>query len=686
MKKRLLGILLSFALMLTMMPVLGLSTPTYADDAPHTHDSITFQEWTSSNSLPSSGGSYYLTNNVTLSSSWNVTENISLCLNGHTITGPSSEPGSFVIHINGTGTLKLYDCNSDLPGHITGGGNGVYIDGGTSTFNMYGGVINGNSAYYGGGVLNYGTFTMNGGTITGNNAEKGGGVRNSGMFNMYGGVISNNTASESEEGGGGIYNSGTFNMYGGVISNNTASDEGGGIYNSGMINLSGKPTITGNTVNNVADNVYLESGKKITIKDILTTGASVGVKMESLSTFTSEYKKYNEGTEPSKFFSSDDDRYIVALAEDGEAQLAIGFTVTFDANGHGTAPDSQPVATGNKATKPEDPTAQGYTFGGWYKEAACETQWNFDNDTVTADTTLYAKWTEKPEPTPPTPTPTPTPASVITLPTANDLTYNGQAQELVTAGSAEGGTMQYALGENGDKAPQSGWSAAVPTGTDVGTYYVWYKVAGDEHHKDTAPVCVTVKISEKPAASKPVALVKATAKGKTALKFKWNKVSGAAKYEVWMAKCGKKSTIKMVKTLRAPKTNWTKKKLKKNTAYKFYVVAKDASGNVICKSVTGHAITGNVRGRYTNAKSLSVSQSSINLNKGGTAKISATQKKAKKGKKLCKHAALLRYTSNNPAVATVDSNGNIKTVDAGSCTVYVQTVNGIWKTVTVNVN
>ena len=230
--------------------------------------------------------------------------------------------------------------------------------------------------------------------------------------------------------------------------------------------------------------------------------------------------------------------------------------------------------------------------------------------------------------------------------------------------------------------------ASKPDNTKAGTYEITASDANAGGNYELSYQKGTLTISEAPAAvptAKAVLAAKGIAKGKTALKFKWNKVSGAAKYEVWMAKCGKKSTIKMVKTLRAPKTSWTKKKLKKNTAYRFYVVAKDASGNVICKSVTGHAYTGNVRGKYTNAKSLKVKKSSFTLNKGGTAKIKATQKKAGKGKKLCNHAKLLRYKSNNTSVAKVSSSGKIIAVGAGSCTVYVQTVNGIWKTVKVTV-
>ena len=72
------------------------------------------------------------------------------------------------------------------------------------------------------------------------------------------------------------------------------------------------------------------------------------------------------------------------------------YTVTFDLNGiTGTAPTAQKIKDGEKVTKPTDPTADGYTFGGWYKEATCTNAWDFANDTVTANTTLYAKW--KPE-------------------------------------------------------------------------------------------------------------------------------------------------------------------------------------------------------------------------------------------------------------------------------------------------
>ena len=67
------------------------------------------------------------------------------------------------------------------------------------------------------------------------------------------------------------------------------------------------------------------------------------------------------------------------------------YTVEFNSNG-GTEVESQKVQEGSKVTKPTDPTRSNYTFAGWYSDAALEDAFDFENDTITANTTLYAKW------------------------------------------------------------------------------------------------------------------------------------------------------------------------------------------------------------------------------------------------------------------------------------------------------
>ncbi len=67
------------------------------------------------------------------------------------------------------------------------------------------------------------------------------------------------------------------------------------------------------------------------------------------------------------------------------------YTVTFNSNG-GSAVTEQEVESGSTATKPDDPTREGYTFAGWYKDENCSQSFNFTTDKITQNTTLYADW------------------------------------------------------------------------------------------------------------------------------------------------------------------------------------------------------------------------------------------------------------------------------------------------------
>lgn len=70
------------------------------------------------------------------------------------------------------------------------------------------------------------------------------------------------------------------------------------------------------------------------------------------------------------------------------------YTVSFDTDG-GSTVESQTVVTGNKATKPaSNPTKDGYNFKGWYKDSAHTNEFDFENDTITENTTIYARFDE----------------------------------------------------------------------------------------------------------------------------------------------------------------------------------------------------------------------------------------------------------------------------------------------------
>lgn len=264
-------------------------------DGEHDHDEM--KPWTATTSLPNTAGSYYLTQNVTLKKEWEVPADITLCLNGKSIT--LNAEGD-VINMSANGTIfTLYDCHKS--GTITHGkdsndttynGCGVVVGG---TFNMYGGKITGNvrTGYEnGGGVfVPYGIFNMYDGEITNNSCGlSGGGVYvDHGTFNMSGGEISSNISGES---GGGIeLSSSIFTMTGGSIRQNKAKNNnyGGGIdvsYGSTFTMNGG--TITGNTsctgggvyvgtaVENYGNNTFNMNGGTITGNTATHTGSETG--------------------------------------------------------------------------------------------------------------------------------------------------------------------------------------------------------------------------------------------------------------------------------------------------------------------------------------------------------------------------------------------------------------------------
>jgi len=86
-------------------------------------------------------------------------------------------------------------------------------------------------------------------------------------------------------------------------------------------------------------------------------------------------------------------------------------------------------------------------------------------------------------------------APTVTAPTAKTLTYNGQAQELVIAGSTEDGTLYYAVTTENTAPADNLYTTSIPSKTDAGTYYVWYKVQGDDNHNDTTAEKLEVTIN-----------------------------------------------------------------------------------------------------------------------------------------------------------------------------------------------
>ncbi len=315
MKKRITAMALLLAMLLSLLPANAVAveepTPTEAaaavtepvqETAPaeteaatapqlaadHTHncshcgDAAPQGGWTAwpEGGTPSAAGHYYLTGDVTLSKTWSISKDITLCLAGHTLSAGSLT--TRMISIGAGGRLSITDCTDTgkLQGSSACTSNGGIILVNRSTtagtvggeLRLYGGTLTGasSSSANGGGAIYVqgtndsdvapGTFYMYGGTVTGNRTThasgSGGGVFISGptgkgtkgaVFQMTGGSITNNTSGAS---GGGIFAgpSAQLTIKNATVSGNTATADGGGMYvdKNALLNISGS-ALTGNT-------------------------------------------------------------------------------------------------------------------------------------------------------------------------------------------------------------------------------------------------------------------------------------------------------------------------------------------------------------------------------------------------------------------------------------------------------
>lgn len=283
-------------------------------------------------------------------------------------------------------------------------------------------------------------------------------------------------------------------------------------------------------------------------------------------------------------------------------------------------------------------------------------------------------------------------------------TYNGKAQ-------AYKGTVTATSSDTAFDASMFHYTGNTTVkGTKAGGYALKlepkYCTYDDRTHKPIYTIANPIRLTIKPGANTdddtPVAttvsgvpLAKLKAKGSKALVLTWIKVKGATGYDIFFGKCSKKDTkasCKRVKTVKGNKSpKWTKKRLKKKTAYKAYVrafVKKNGKKKYVGTSPMVHAYTSKGTKTYTNAKSVTVKKTKVKLKKGKTFKIKAKVNKLKKGKKLMPkaHAAKLRYVSSDKKIATVSKSGKIKAKAKGSCKVYVLAVNGVNKAIKVKVN
>ena len=216
------------------------------------------------------------------------------------------------------------------------------------------GTSGGNSATRGGGIYSEGTVSINGGQIVNNSSSgSGGGVFvNNGICSITGGTIgTSGNANTAATNGGGMFiaSNGTVYIDGGDIEYNEASGDGGGVYQDGTLYMEYEVHIRNNTKSSAANNVYLNTNKKITIDtDGLYCGSSIGINnaTNGLNVVTGPVAKvqhaYRNG-----FFFQDTNAYGVFPST--TSVFAPGSTNLYLANLSGSSINTFPIASGATA-------------------------------------------------------------------------------------------------------------------------------------------------------------------------------------------------------------------------------------------------------------------------------------------------------------------------------------------------
>ncbi len=395
MAKRLLCVVLSIMLVVAMMPM-----GVVADEE------VTYTDWTSSTSLPTSG-TYKLTTDVTISKATTLTADLTLDLAGYTVSSASAQ----VLLVNSGITLTINDsCGS---GKISfSGGTSKYLvsvkSGGTL-------IINGGTLVCYGGytILNKGTTIINGGTVQGDGNTytiyNGGSQSSSSLTINDGTVIHTGTSSTSYPT---IYNADGYNSKSTptvTINGGTVTNEVAGGY--AISNSSGTVTIKGGTVSNTSSSgtaivtsiatdtvgsTYDSGSVTITGGEVYSTGTMITDSANAVSISGGTFKTSSDGTVVN----------VTAYLADGYTQNNTGavvanvttYTLTYNSNGgDGTVTEATAYEEDTEVTvaSGDGLTRDGYTFNGWNTASDGTGTAYSAGSTIemTADVTLYAQWT-----------------------------------------------------------------------------------------------------------------------------------------------------------------------------------------------------------------------------------------------------------------------------------------------------
>ena len=311
----------------------------------HQHEEApaAWQAWDGSSEITYTDGAarIYLTGNVSANLTLEPGQHLSICLNGYAFTcADQSQPAIALRGTKGADfpVVDISDCvGSGTLGGRTGGDKGGSILAESADVNLYGGALTGNSGL--------------------------------------------------KQGGGVSLDCSNLNLYGGEISGNSAENGGGA------------PVVQGNTVSGKANNVYLPSGRTLTV-GAMTDGAAIGVMTEKVPAVDAPvFFGSANNSDFSAYFTSDREDYIPRHNAAKQLELAaVTYDVTYLPGADGTGEPVTDLKIKNTLLTLHGAlfTRVGYVQSGWAAVDGGEMVYPLDSIYENnAPLTLYPVWTAK---------------------------------------------------------------------------------------------------------------------------------------------------------------------------------------------------------------------------------------------------------------------------------------------------
>ena len=246
-------------------------------------------------------------------------------------------------------------------------------------------------------------------------------------------------------------------------------------------------------------------------------------------------------------------------------------------------------------------------------------------------------------------------------------------------------TVKY----NGKIVPASEYTVKYLNNVEIGTATVVVKDKKGGYYKVNGTA--TFEIVHGPV--KGTLMATANYQGKNQIVLSWNKLKYVDGYDLYLSLCNNNGVVyepKKFETITGnDQQSYTIKDLMVNTCYKMYVCAwiiKDGKKQIVRSSPMVHCITAGSTTRFTMPAELKVNgDDSLKLAVGETYKITGSVSKENRKLKLLDHTADLQFLSSDKKVASVESDGTVTAKKAGTCKIYVFTINGLYTSIKVTV-